>query len=283
MRVIHDEYERRREKISKPHAAFCTFLILSIMYLISASIMSVPGTYAWLTSETNAAGTITNATTEDLLTFHSSEVLYGEQCSIQHTLKVKNISEINTTIIVSLSTGSGYETAANQKVKSGQTITVKPNIPAESCEAETLVYRIQGFHQYVDETFQVPVDTVKLKETIVPKVKGKPETKPEKNKKDEQKENEEVSTEPPKADQSEGTDAADSEEQQPADGTEEEAEPSESEEPAPEEQPSDPENAEGEQVSDENSPEQEQTTEDNSGKESIPALNKEGGNEKPEA
>ncbi|OIU67669.1 hypothetical protein [Rossellomorea aquimaris] len=183
MRVIHAEYkEELKVKKRKPNIVLGTFLILFIVYLVSFAMTAAPGTYAWLTSETGAVGTITNATTKDLLAFQSSEIKYGEGCSIRHTLKVKNISDMDTVVTVTLSASSGGETAQSKKLKPGQTLTVKPELQENSCETESLPYRIQAFHQYVDEMYSVPVDKARLKETMVPAVQEKPEVEQEEEK-----------------------------------------------------------------------------------------------------
>jgi hypothetical protein len=178
MRVIHNEYDQHPKSSNKLHMFFCILLILSVMYLISLAVTSVPGTYAWLTSETEASGTITNATTEDLLSFQSSKIRYGEQCSMKHTLKMKNTSNMNTTVTVSLSIGNGYEKVAEQQLKPGQKMIVKPDISEKNCGASALDYRIQAFHHYVDETYEVAIDQEKLKARLEPEIKEKAEAEP---------------------------------------------------------------------------------------------------------
>ncbi|MEG9296015.1 hypothetical protein V6B33_06120 [Mangrovibacillus sp. Mu-81] len=282
MRVIHNEYEQQNEDKSKLHAVFATFLIISIIYLISFAMTSVPGTYAWLTSETNASGTIRNATTEDLLTIQSSEVRYEQQCSITHTLKVKNISEMNTVVTVSFSTGSGYEEAGGKKLKPGQILTVKPDIAADTCDAAALTYRIQAFNQYVDETYPVPVDRVKLKETMGTKPEEKQEVKPDKIEKSNQESNDPEGTEPEQPNEKPTEPEAAGEEQQPADETKEGDELSEGKESVDGEENSDQEKVKDEPISDEESPEKEKSVEDASVKDS-PTLDKDEGNEKTES
>lgn len=227
MRVIHTESEEVNVKKRKPNVVLGTFLSLFIVYLVSFAMTAAPGTYAWLTSETSATGTITNATTKDLLEFQSSKVRYGEQCRIQHTLKVKNISEMNTTVTVSLSAGSGYESVKSKELKPGQTLTVKPDLPRDSCETESLPYRIQAFHHYVDETYSVSVDTAKLKETIVPAVQEKPEVEKEEEK---TKKKEEPPVEQPATEKPEKEEAEEPAAEQPSTDTGQEGEPAEAEE-----------------------------------------------------
>jgi hypothetical protein len=281
MRVIHNEYEQLNENKSKIHAVIATFLILSTIYLISFAMTSVPGTYAWLTSDTNASGTIMNATTEDLLTIQSSKVRYGQQCSITHTLKVKNISEMNTVVTVSFSTGSGYEEAGGKKLKPGQTFTVKPDIAADSCEVEALTYGIQAFNQYVDETYSVPVDPMKLKETMGTKPEEKQEVKPDKIEKSNQEGKDPEGTEPEQPNEKPAQPET-VEEQQPVDETIEGAELSDGEESVDGEGNSDQEKVKDEPISDGESPEKEKSVEDAPVKD-FPTLSKEVGNEKTES
>jgi hypothetical protein len=181
----------------------CTFLILSSIYFISTSI---PVTYAWFTSGTSASGTIQNATTEDLLHIQSSDVQYGSNCSIEHSLSVKNLSDMNTKITISLQSGSGEEQITSQKLKPGESFQTAPDAITHltgGCEATSLTYHIKGFVNYVDETHSVAVDSNQLKETIVPepdesKVEEKPKDQDETNVDEpEQAEPEKEAEEPP--------------------------------------------------------------------------------------
>jgi hypothetical protein len=169
--------------------AICAFLILFSIYLISTALTSIPGTYAWFTSGTSAAGTIHNATTEDLLQIQSSEVQYGSNCSIENTLTIKNISDMSTKVTVLFQSDSGEELLTSQKLKPGQSLSTAPDAITDmtgGCEATTLTYHIQGFINYVDETYSVAVDSNELKETIVEgpvesKVEEKPKVEDETN------------------------------------------------------------------------------------------------------
>jgi hypothetical protein len=184
-------------KGNRPLITFCTFLILSFIYFISITFTSLPGTYAWFTSETSASGTIQNATTEDLLLIQSSDIEYGSNCSIEHSLSVKNISDMNTNVSIFLQSGSGEELITSQKLKPGESFKTEPNAISgliSGCEATSVDYHIKGFINYVDETYDVAIDSKALKETIVPvpddsildeKPKEQDETKVEKQKKTE--------------------------------------------------------------------------------------------------
>jgi hypothetical protein len=237
MRVIHAEYkEELNVKKRKPAIFLGTFLVLCIVFLVSFAVTAAPGTYAWLTSETSAAGTITNATTKDLLAFQSSEIKYGKECSIRHTLKVKNISEMDTVVTVTISASSGDESAESKKLKPGQTLTVKPELLENSCETESLPYRIQAFQQYVDEMYSVPVDKAKLKETIVPAVKEKPAVEPDKKSPAEKPEKEEPPVEQPDIPEKEEEETEEPETEQPSSESGQEGNTVEEEKPAGQEE-----------------------------------------------
>lgn len=177
MKKLHNGLNDNRSLI-----AICTFLILFSIYFISTALTSIPGTYAWFTSGTSASGTIHNATTEDLLHIQSSEVQYGSNCSIENTLTIKNISDMSTKVTVLFQSDSGEELLTSQKLKPGQSLSTAPDAITDmtgGCEATTLTYHIQGFINYVDETFSVAVDSNELKETIVEEpVESKVEEKP---------------------------------------------------------------------------------------------------------
>ncbi|WRP06349.1 hypothetical protein U9J35_21255 [Rossellomorea aquimaris] len=177
MKTLHNGFKGNGSLI-----AICAFLILFSIYLISTALTSIPGTYAWFTSGTSAAGTIHNATTEDLLQIQSSEVQYGSNCSIENTLTIKNISDMSTKVTVLFQLDSGEELLTSQKLKPGQSLTTAPDAITDitgGCEATSLTYHIRGFINYVDEPYIVEVDSNELKETIVQEpVESKVEEKP---------------------------------------------------------------------------------------------------------
>ncbi len=149
----------------------CTFLILSSIYLISNAFTSLPGTYAWFTAGTSALGTIQNATTEDMLQIRSSEITYGKECSINHSLSIKNISDMSTNVSIFLKTASGEERIISQKLKPGATLETAPDAtsdPIGGCEATSLDYHIKAFSNYVDESYNVAVDPVKMNQPTEP-------------------------------------------------------------------------------------------------------------------
>jgi hypothetical protein len=215
--------------------AICAFLILFSIYLISTALTSIPGTYAWFTSGTSAAGTIHNATTEDLLQIQSSEVQYGSNCSIENTLTIKNISDMSTKVTVLFQSDSGEELLTSQKLKPGQSLSTAPDAITDmtgGCEATTLTYHIKGFINYVDETFSVAVDSNELKETIV--------EEPVESKVEEEKPKVEDETNVDEQDKAEPEEeATDSQEETPVKVEDEEVEPPVVEDPEQEEKTAD--------------------------------------------
>jgi hypothetical protein len=169
-------------KGNRPLITFCTFLILSFIYFISTAFTSLPGTYAWFTSETSASGTIQNAATEDLLQIGSSKITYGNHCSIQHSLSVKNISDMSTDVTIFLQTGNGEELVISKKLKPGASLETAPDAISDrigGCEATSVDYHIKGFVNYVDETFSVAVDPAEMIQPNVPQPEeNKVEEKP---------------------------------------------------------------------------------------------------------
>ncbi|MCR8850544.1 hypothetical protein NQ095_19165 [Rossellomorea sp. SC111] len=227
MKSLHNGLKGNRALIM-----ICTFLILSSIYFISTALNSLPGTYAWFTSETSASGTIQNATTEDMLQIGSSEITYGDDCSIEHSLSVKNISDMSTKVTISFQSGSREELIASQKLKPGESFKTAPDAISDrsgGCEATSVDYHIKGFINYVDETFSVAVDPAKMIQPVV--------TQPEETKvEDKAKDQDETKVEKPEKAEPEG-EAAETAEESPVIEEEEETVPPAVEEPEQEEKP----------------------------------------------
>ena len=215
MKSLHNGLKGNRTLIT-----ICAFLILSSIYFISAALTSLPGTYAWFTSETSASGSIQNATTEDMLQIESSEITYGDDCSIEHSLSVKNISDMSTNVTIFLQTGSGEEQMISQKLKPGASLKTAPDAISDlsgGCEATSVNYHIKGFVNYVDETFSVAVNPAEMIQPIVPQ----PEEK-----KVEEKSKEQIETKVEETEKAEPEEeAAETEEKSPVLDEEEEAVP----------------------------------------------------------
>lgn len=167
---LNTRVERMRNQRRKRYikVGFFTSLV-GILFLISSVILSsIPGTFAWFTSETKATGTIQNATTPDLLTIKGSEVIYGKNCSLAHTISIKNISDLDTTVRVSVVTNEGQKVLREQHLNPNETLWTNPKdltaILANDCSTDHIEYRIHAFTNFVSEPFVVTVDPTKMKD-----------------------------------------------------------------------------------------------------------------------
>jgi hypothetical protein len=153
-----------------PKRRFITYILFIVLFsFISILFSSIPGTFAWFTSETEATGTIQNANTADLLTIQASEVIYEENCSLSNGLSVKNISELDTTVRIFVVTNEGEKLFKEQHLNPNETLLTSPEdlktILANDCSTDHIEYRIRAFVNFVDEPFIVAVDPNQMKET----------------------------------------------------------------------------------------------------------------------
>ncbi|MBO0959853.1 hypothetical protein J1P26_08960 [Neobacillus sp. MM2021_6] len=160
---------RRRNTKIRFFTSIAGILLFSICSVV---VPSIPGTFAWFTSETKATGTIQNATTADLLTIQASEVTYEENCSLGNAVSIKNISDLDTTVRVSVTTTNGEMVLREQHVNPHETLVTNPadltKIIGNECKANQIEYRIHAFTNFVDEPFVVSVDPTKMKQMIPP-------------------------------------------------------------------------------------------------------------------
>lgn len=113
-------------------------------------------TYAWFTSEIKASGQITNATTKDLLTISTTDIIYHDNCEISQEIIIKNISDIKIPIkLVNykqlLYPGESFQTSVKQNT---------------SCMVNEVGYHLIGLNHYIDEMIQVPLIRGKLLATV---------------------------------------------------------------------------------------------------------------------
>jgi hypothetical protein len=157
---------------SNKHLKIGTLFITAIMvslYLLAVTLTSSPGTYAWFTSQTQASGSIQNATTSDLLEIHTSEIVYGENCSVSNSLSIKNISNMDTVVKIYLISQSGEKSIVEKRLKPEETVESDPAKVTDrsaDCEKEEIVYRVQAFNNFINETHKVMIDREQLKATI---------------------------------------------------------------------------------------------------------------------
>ncbi|MBX9975079.1 hypothetical protein [Cytobacillus firmus] len=124
---------------------FCMFFYVSKFH-----------TYAWFTSEIKASGQITNATTKDLLTISTTDIIYHDNCEISQEIIIKNISDIKIPIkLVNykqlLYPGESFQTSVKQNT---------------SCMVNEVGYHLIGLNHYIDEMIQVPLIRGKLLATV---------------------------------------------------------------------------------------------------------------------
>lgn len=160
---IRNQKEKRYLKMGFS-VSFVCIVLFSIFHVM---VSSVPGTFAWFTSETSTTGTVQNANTADLLTIQASEVTYDENCSVSNVLSIKNISELDTTVNVSVVTNEGEKLLKEQHLNPNETLVTSPEeltaILANVCSTDHIEYRIHAFINFVDESFIVAVDPTKMK------------------------------------------------------------------------------------------------------------------------
>ncbi|RIW31831.1 hypothetical protein D3H55_14490 [Bacillus salacetis] len=149
--------------------ALCISATMLSLYLFAETLSSMPGTFAWFTSQTQASGSIQNATTSDLLKIHTSEINYGKNCSVRNSISIKNISNMDTVVKIALIGQGGEKLLVEKNLKPKETVKSDPEMAADhspGCETEKIEYRVQAFKNFVNETYKLKVDSEKLKETI---------------------------------------------------------------------------------------------------------------------
>jgi len=129
-------------------------------------------TYAWFTSEIKASGQITNATTKDLLTISTTDIIYHDNCEISQEIIIKNISDIKIPIkLVNykqlLYPGESFNTSIKQKI---------------SCKINEVGYHLIGLNHYIDEIIQVPLNREKLLASVDKEIEKQKEKEKEKEK-----------------------------------------------------------------------------------------------------
>lgn len=163
--------ERIRNQSRKRYVkvGFFTSIVGILLFSVfSMMASSIPGTFAWFTSETEAKGFIQNATTADLLTIQASKNTYGANCSIGNAVSIKNISDLDTTVRLSVVTNEGEKVLKEQHLHPNETLLTNPDdltaILANECSTDHINYRIHAFTNFVDENLIVKVDATKVKE-----------------------------------------------------------------------------------------------------------------------
>ncbi|KQL41086.1 hypothetical protein AN960_05785 [Bacillus sp. FJAT-25509] len=133
---------------SKRMLVFYSIILIYCLFLFVGKL----NTYAWFTDEVRASGEITNATTKDLLSISTGDVIYQSKCEISQKISIKNISDIMIPIKLVdqpllLHPGETFNKTMKQKV---------------SCEEKEHHYHLLGLNHYIDEMISVPLDQNKL-------------------------------------------------------------------------------------------------------------------------
>jgi hypothetical protein len=140
--------------------------MIPLIVMMYALILMIPkyDTFAWFTAQSYADGKITNAKTADLINIHIGEVQYLENCNVQISVKVTNISNIDIPIKLDL-LNNNKETHSKTKIlKQGQSLmiaTKDTNYPP-SCEVSQITYHLFGFKGYIDEDIVIPLSSAKM-------------------------------------------------------------------------------------------------------------------------
>lgn len=156
-------------------------------------------TFAWFTTQSYANGKITNAMTSDLLEIQLGNVKYLENCQVQSSVKITNISKIDIPIKLDLLSDSKSKYTKSNVLKPGQSLisATKDSNYLTSCKSTKITYHLFGFQGFVDEEIVIPLDSTKMIKPIkLPKEKIVEETKKE-DQKTEDKQQPEVKVEEP--------------------------------------------------------------------------------------
>ncbi|MFJ7935683.1 hypothetical protein [Sporosarcina sp. NPDC096371] len=143
------------------------------LLLISSSItvyllvfaMGKYDTSAWFVSETNASGSLENATTEDLLVKTAEVISYETGGVVSVNVEVTNIFDVDIPIQleeydVNLAPGDTFSEVIQQQV------------PLDATEINL---QLTGFRNYINESLTIPVDPALLLETIPVEPEEEPE------------------------------------------------------------------------------------------------------------
>jgi hypothetical protein len=128
----------------------------------------LPGTFAYFSAETQATGTIHNASSADLIAVNSGKISYGNNCEIKSTISIKNKSTINIPLTVELWVKKGEKHSRTTILEPNSTYSANANEfknLANRCEIQEIKYRIIGFNGYIDDIYTIPIDQQKLMAT----------------------------------------------------------------------------------------------------------------------
>lgn len=156
-------FKKRRLKKTMKVTGLLTVLVFLTLSL--TTIRMLPGTFAYFTSETQATGTIHNASSADLITVNTGKIVYEKNCKIKSSISITNKSTIKIPITVELLTKNGGNHSSSTTLEPNATFSTNPNdvdnLPNRR-EIQNIQYRIIGFNGYIDEIYTLPVDQQRL-------------------------------------------------------------------------------------------------------------------------
>ncbi|MFG6496219.1 hypothetical protein P8610_12705 [Fictibacillus sp. UD] len=187
--------EQARKRKKKRHIII-SLIIMSYCLLCMGSKYD---TFAWFTTQSYAEGRITNAMTADLLKIDLGKVKYLENCQVQSSLKITNISNIDIPIKLDLLSDSQSNHSKSKVLKPGQSIVsaTKDTDYLPSCESTEIKYHLFGFQGYVDEEIVIPLDSAKMIKPVELPQEEKVEENKTEDQKNEEKQQPEVKKEEP--------------------------------------------------------------------------------------
>jgi hypothetical protein len=190
---MYVELKRKRRK--KKRTIYIKIIISVYCILL---VFGKFNTFAWFTSQSNAQGNITNATTSDLLTISYGEVEYLKNCKVKSSITITNISNISIPITLSLLSKNNGTHSKSLILQPGESYTTNPNdtnnLPHD-CEATEITYHLYGFNGFINENKSIPLDREKLLATIHKPEKKLEETDQEKAQEDQEDQEETLNDE----------------------------------------------------------------------------------------
>jgi hypothetical protein len=183
-------------KRKKKRHVIISIIIMSYCLLFMGSKYD---TFAWFTAQSNAEGRITNAKTADLLDINLGKVKYLNNCQVQSSVKITNISNIDIPIKLDLLSDSQSKYSKSKVLKPGQSLisATKDSDYLPSCESTEIKYYLFGFQGYVDEEIVIPLDSAKMIKPVEMPKEEKVEDKKNEDQKAEEKQQPEVKKEEP--------------------------------------------------------------------------------------
>lgn len=159
-------YRKKRSK----KTIYITILFVSIVFFTTFFFINklLPGTFAFYTAEVQSSGTISNASSSDLIEVDTGKIDYEKNCKIKSSITIRNKSTIEIPITIELLTKNGGNHSTSTLLKPNSIFSTNPNDTDQlpnRCEFQEIKYRIVGFNGYVDEIYTLPVDQRKLAES----------------------------------------------------------------------------------------------------------------------